>query len=152
MARLVVLDATPVGLLCGPSGSREPERCRAWLRGRVAAGDLVLVPEIADYEVRRELVHRGFETSLANLDLLCDTFSYLAITTEAMRLAAEFWAALRRLGRPTADRHALDGDAILAAQARLAGGPDDEILVATSNVGHLARFGGIDARPWEAIG
>ena len=60
-------------------------------------------------------------------------------------------APLRKLGRPTAHPHALDADAILAAQASLCGGPGDEVIVATTNVGHLARFPGIDARPWDTI-
>jgi hypothetical protein len=48
---------------------------------------------------------------------------------------------------------ALDVDAILAAQAltMTIAGDGDEVLIATSNVGHLARFPGIDAREWETI-
>lgn len=68
-----------------------------------------------------------------------------------MLRAAEFWALVHNLGRPTAHPHALDGDAILAAQASLCGPAGDEVLIATTNVGHLARFPGIDARPWDRI-
>lgn len=50
---------------------------------------------------------------------------------------------------PTADPRALDGDVILAAQASLLLSQGDEVVVATTNVGHLAQF--IDAREWGLI-
>jgi hypothetical protein len=61
-----------------------------------------------------------------------------------MRRAAEFWAQARNLGIPTAPPEALDADVILAAQAARVGA-----IVATENVGHLARF--VTALHWRAI-
>ena len=55
--------------------------------------------------------------------------------TRTMRKAAGLWAEARNSGLPTADPEALDGDAILAAQALLVGG-----LVVTENVRQLERF------------
>ena len=46
---------------------------------------------------------------------------------------------------------ALDGDAILAAQAVTAAQPGDRVIVATTNVGHLNRFPGVEAKPWDYI-
>jgi hypothetical protein len=43
----------------------------------------------------------------------------------------------------------LDGDVILAAQSALLAQSDDEMIVATTNVGHLSQF--IDARSWREI-
>jgi hypothetical protein len=57
----------------------------------------------------------------------------------------------RRTGIPTAHPQALDADCILAAQATLLGGPGDIVTIASRNVRHLARFPGVDARPWESI-
>jgi hypothetical protein len=73
----------------------------------------------------------------------------MPITTEAMLQAAAYWAEARRQGRPTADGHALDGDVILAAQARTLAREGHEVVVATTNVAHLSRF--VDARLWEEI-
>jgi len=61
-----------------------------------------------------------------------------------MLKAAEFWADARKRGRPTADPKELDGDVIVAAQAIEAGA-----IVATENVGHLARY--VTARHGSAI-
>jgi hypothetical protein len=104
----------------------------------VAAGHRVVIPEIADYEVRRELTRARKETGLIRLDLLCTTYEYLPITTAVMRQAALFWATARQKGRPTADDKALDGDVILAAQAVMLGEPNT--IIATTNVAHLSLF------------
>lgn len=150
MSELVLLDAGPLGLVTNPRESDESRRCKAWLRGILAAGGRVLVPEIADYEVRRELIRAGRAQGIARLDALAEQLGYLPIDTAVMRRAAELWAEARKAGQPTADIHALDADVILAAQAGLAGESDGvAVVVATTNIGHLGRF--VDARPWASI-
>ena len=52
MGRIVVLDAGPLGLVSKP----DVGRCNAWLRMLDISGARIVVPEIADYEVRRELI------------------------------------------------------------------------------------------------
>ena len=104
----------------------------------------VFIPEIADYEVRRELLRARKQRGLARLDLLKELLSYLPLTTPIMLRAAELWTQVRQQGYPTADLQALDGDVILAAQARAL-----QAVVATDNVGHLARL--IEARLWRSI-
>ena len=98
----------------------------------------MLVPEVADYEVRRALLRANKARGLARLDALAALLEYLPLTTAAMRQAAVFWAQARQQGRPTADDKALDGDMILAAQAMTLGATD--VVIATTNVGHLSRF------------
>jgi hypothetical protein len=98
----------------------------------------VLVPEIADYEVRRELLRANKVRGIARLDALIGLLEYLPLTTAAMRQAAVFWAQARQQGQPTADDKALDGGVILAAQALTLGLTD--VVIATTNVSHLARF------------
>ena len=67
-----------------------------------------------------------------------------------MLLAAELWAEVRQSGRPTADPKALDGDVILAAQAKLLSErSESEVIVATTNIGHLKRF--VPAADWQSI-
>jgi predicted nucleic acid-binding protein len=143
----IILDTGPVGWLSSPSGKPPSVACRAWANALRVAGRRVIVPEIADYEVRRELLRAGKAVGIAILDGLCSTFEYLPLSTAAMRKAAELWALARRQGRPTAPDPALDGDVILAAQALTRGAP--QIVVTTSNVGHLSRF--VPAEPWRPM-
>jgi predicted nucleic acid-binding protein len=151
MARIILLDSTPLGLLCRRRGHMPGDACQRWLDSIKLAGIIVTIPEIADYEVRRELIRLGALTLLGRLDNLAADSLYDPITMPIMRKAAEFWADLRRHGLPTAGDESLDADAILAAQAALIGGQRDTVTVATSNLRHLARFPGIDARDWTSI-
>ena len=59
------------------------------------------------------------------------------------------WAESRQAKLPTADPKELDGDVILAAQGLLVGEGGEEVVIATTNVGHLSRF--VDAREWQNI-
>jgi predicted nucleic acid-binding protein len=151
LARFIVLDAGPLGLASQAHGKPDADRCRAWLGDLAAAGARVVAPEIADYEVRRELHRAGATMGIGRLDRLVAVLEFDPISTPAMRRAAELWAAVRRSGVPTAHPQALDADCIPAAQAALLGGPGDVVTIASRNVRHLARFPGTNARPWESI-
>jgi hypothetical protein len=142
VSRFIVLDAGPLGLLMQRKGIAQADACKAWLAGRVAQGVRVVVPEIADYEVRRELIRLGKTAAVARLDAFnaASPGRYLPLATEAMRRAAELWAQARQQGAPTADPKELDADVILAAQVLTLGMPPSEVVVATSNVGHISRF------------
>lgn len=146
---IVVLDAGPLGVLSNPSGHPEALGCQSWVED-LSLRAAVYVPEIVDYEVRRELIRENRATSLARLDRLILQLDYLAIDTRTMRRAATLWAEARKRGRPTADPAALDADVILAAQAQLIGEiTGDLVVVATNNARHLAQF--VDARRWQEI-
>jgi predicted nucleic acid-binding protein len=147
--RLVVLDTGPLGMISNPRGKAPALRCRQWVKDLTAAGVRVFIPEVADYEIRRELLRVGATTGLGRLDQVKSLLDYAPITTDVMLRAAELWATARRAGRPNASPEALDGDCILAATALLAAGPGDVVTVATDNVGHLGQF--IDARSWDQI-
>ena len=147
MSRTIVLDSGPLGLVTNPGGSKEAAACGQWLLNVATGGATVMVPEIADYEVRRELLRARRTAGIARLDAFITQIEYLAITTSAMRQAARFWAEARQQGRPTAADPALDGDVILAAQAATLGRV--EVIVATTNARHLSRF--VPAELWSDI-
>lgn len=107
------------------------------------------MPEIADYELRRELLRAQRLRGLARLDALSGWLGYLPLTTSAMREAARCWAQARQQGQPTADDRTIDGDMILAGQVLALGLAAEEIVVATTNVRHLVRF--VPAELWQSI-
>lgn len=139
----VMLDTGVLGKIAHPKPNRE---IAEWYDAMVDAGRRIIIPEIADYELRREFI-RGesqLARSLIRLNELRFELEYAPITTTTMDLAALLWAESRKRGKPTADPKELDGDAILAAQARIAGA-----IVATTNVGHLAQW--VIALEWHQI-
>jgi len=148
----VILDAGPLGLAGKPPGLPEAARLRAWVQGLRSAGSAVVVPEIARYEVHRELFRLGLAGGLRRLDQLHPGLAFLPIAGDVMDIASELWAGVRRGGLATAGDEALDGDAILAAQALALAADVGPVVVATTNVNHLARFPGVDAREWWTIG
>lgn len=147
MTHVVLLDAGPLGLVTNPTRSSRSVACIQWLQALIAADTRIIIPEIADYEVRRELLRASKDRSIAELDSLARLIEYLPITTAAMRQAATFWAQARQRGQPTAGDKAIDADVILAAQAATLALP--EALIATTNVGHLSRF--VRAELWTKI-
>jgi predicted nucleic acid-binding protein len=139
--RPLMLDTGPLAGLVHPNIDRS---FADWFRAAVAAGHELVIPEIADYELRRKLLHLNLKPSLLRLDSLAASLSYLAIDTLTMRRAAQLWGDARRRGRPTAPPDALDGDVILAAQAEAIGA-----LVVSDNVNDLAQF--VPTKRWAEI-
>ena len=146
---IVLLDTSTLGVLTNPRGSPEHHACNRWLRALRVRRVLVFIPAITDYELRREFMLRGSTAALARADRIERVTGYLPITKEVMRRAATPWAEARRRGRLNADPAALDGDVILAAQAQLLSEMGHEVIVATTNVGHLSQL--VDARSWQEI-
>jgi predicted nucleic acid-binding protein len=149
MSRVVLLDAGPLGMVSNPRSNPEAEECKTWLASLLQSGLEVVIPEIADYEVRRELLRAKRDKGLARLNALKAMLEYAPITTAAMLKAAEFWAVARNSGRPSADDSALDADVILAAQAAVMAQGETQPVIATTNVRHLEIFA--DARDWRDV-
>lgn len=149
MSRIVLLDAGPLGLVTGPRRTPAVQAAQQWLDDLLAANVAVRVAEIADYEVRRELLRAGKVQGVQRLDALIERLGYVPITTATLRQAAVYWARLRQQGQPTAPDAALDGDVILAAQAALLAALGQDVVIATTNVGHLARL--VPAESWQTI-
>lgn len=141
MNEAMVLDA---GVLSEAAHPRKNQEFARWFDHVLAIGTKVIIAEIADYEVRRELLRAEKEDGLRRLDLLKNTLTYLPLTTNAMLRAAQLWAVARKHGRPTADPKELDCDVILAAQAL-----EVEAIVITDNVGHLSLF--VEAKNWREL-
>ena len=137
-------------MLAHRGGVDEVDACKRWFRQLLKNETRFVIPEIVDYEIRRELIRARIHRGIDRLDALEASLEYLPLTTTAMRQAAALWADVRQRGLPTADRQALDGDVILAAQALTAGLAREQVVVATTNVGHLTRL--VPAEVWRDVG
>ena len=149
MSQIILLDSGPLGLVTNPKASGETFVCYQWMVSQTHQGRKVLIPEIADYEVRRELIRAGKMRGLARLDRFKIDFGYLAISTATMILAAELWAKSRSMGLPNASDDALDADVILCAQAMLLEEFGHQVTVASTNIKHLEKF--VTALNWSDI-
>ena len=141
MTETIVLDT---GILDQVSHPRRNPEFTHWFESVLATDTTVIIPEIADYEVRRELLRAEKAISITRLDQLKVTLNYLPITTQVMLRAAKLWAQARKHGQPTSDPKELDCDVILAAHAL-----EVSAVVVTDNVGHLSLF--VEAKNWREI-
>lgn len=142
MIQAIILDASPLSLLASPRQTTEVLAINHWAAEQVKAGRRLVVPAIADFEVRRELVRLRRIQSVDRLDAFNSAAEgrYIPLSDAALRLAADLWARARNAGTPTADPKELDCDVLIAAQALTLGLPPSDLVIATVNVGHLAQF------------
>ena len=136
MNKVVLVDSTPLGQITHPK--IKPE-VRNWLQNLNNQEIQLLIPEIVDYELRRQLLLNNRIKSIKRLDnLIKDRLIF--INRETILKACELWAWIRQQGLPTADKENIDGDVILSAQAILQKEMYDEVIIITENVKHLSRF------------
>lgn len=93
MTKIILLDSTPVGLITNPKSTPLSTECQQWFYSLFDRGYSVVLPEIIDYEVRRELLRVN---SICRLDLLKSEIIYLPIATEVMLKSAQLWAQVRQ--------------------------------------------------------
>lgn len=150
---LILLDSSPLGMVTHPLAENKNKLCKDWLRNLLINGVEVRVPEICDYEVRRELIRANKTNSVKRLDELAQAIGYIPLTTPTILKASELWADIRNQNQGTASDDALDGDVILAAQAILLSlQPENagkKVIIATSNLKHLSRLA--NAEEWQNI-
>ena len=142
MSLTIFLDSGPLGLITNPKSAPESIAAANWVFDMEAAGHRFLVPAVADYEVRRELIRAGKTRGIAALDAFnaAEPGRFVSMTDSAFLLGANLWARARNAGTPTSDPKELNGDVLIAAQALDLGLPITEIVIATANVSHISHF------------
>jgi hypothetical protein len=90
MSLTIFLDSGPLGLLTNTNRSPETVACLQWAVDMMTAGHRLVVPSIADNEVRRELMRAGKASGLASLDAWNTAYPdrYLPLSDSALRLAS----------------------------------------------------------------
>ena len=134
----LVLDTGVLGQICHP---RKHHDVRAWFRRAVTEHEFLL-SELADYELRRELLRIDSRRSLQRLDELTRELRYVPVTTATWRATARLWAEQRQAGRLTGA--GLDGDLLLAVQATA-----ELAAVVTMNEKHFE--GLVDVYSWVDV-
>lgn len=147
MSRAIILDSGPLGVLSNPADTPATEEARLWLADLLETGHGFFIPDVSDYELRRELIRIKAALSIRMLDWLHEMFELIPIDSATLRRAAEIWADARTSGKPKTEANRLDADAIIAAQAELLQVPDK--IFATTNVKDYEAF--FDARYWLDI-
>jgi predicted nucleic acid-binding protein len=142
---LIALDTGPLGDLINPNNTPETRAIRSWMKTHLSNGAGFLLPEIADYEVRRNEILETLicpfgpsqsAAALHLLDQLKAAITYLPLNTTTMLVAAQLWGEHRKghgPGHPTRSPK-LDGDVILTAQAMVASAGQHKIVIATMNL------------------
>ena len=92
MTKVILLDSGPLGMVSNPSAAAVNERCRNWMEDLLRRGAEVKVPEIIDYELRRELIRVRAAAGLARLDDLVTRLGLVSLDGPTMHRAATFWA------------------------------------------------------------
>lgn len=146
MTDVVLLDSGPLGMSAHP---RRHGEVNEWIERLVPGGVSARVSDIADYEVRRELLRMDATAGIRRLDARNPELGSIPVTSEVRRRAALFWNITRRHGRPAADPSALDCDMILAVQAAVLAERGREVIIATTNVRHFSPFAVV--REWTEI-
>jgi predicted nucleic acid-binding protein len=151
VSQTILLDTGPLGIVTKRRGVSDADACRTWIAGCIRKGTSFVVPAIAYYEVRRELERLKNITGVTRLDEFCEAVPgrYLPLSDTALRLGCRLWAQARQAGVPTTDPKELDCDVLIAAQALDLGLPEPDLIIATTNVGHLSRF--VPAAVWTDI-
>lgn len=88
MRRAVLLDTHPLSQVTHPKVNPKVQH---WLRSLGKIETVIHVPEIADYELRRELLRQGKQKSIDRLNKLSQ-ICLIPLTPETMQKAAELWA------------------------------------------------------------
>ena len=116
-----------------------------------AAGHSIVAPSICYYEVLREMERLGAVSQIRRIHNFCFATPnrFLSIADEHLESAAKLWAQARNQGTPTADNASLDADVILIAQVQSLGLTPDQVVVATTNVGHFSLW--VPAQLWTTI-
>jgi predicted nucleic acid-binding protein len=157
-----VFDTGVLGELCHPRVKPDLSKWLDLVVEHAGETSRIYIPEIADYELRRKLLHLVLKErkdlrdriplpagaveseSIRRLDELASEFDFLPIDSPTMKRAALLWAEARSKGRSSSAVEGLDGDVVLAAQALEA-----DAIVVTYNARH---FGGVvEAKAWSDI-
>ena len=90
MSRVIFLDTGPLGIITNPKKPIVTLNMLQWAAAHIRARNRIMVPAIADYEIRRELIRLGKQTGIISLNAWNSLPSdrYVPLTDSALQLAS----------------------------------------------------------------
>lgn len=153
MNRVGLIDSGPLGDIIKPHPSADVVRWVHFVKENKIA---LRVPEIIDYELRRELILQGLKgnsdsyKSIGNLNKYRRTKRFIPLEPSVtLTDACDIWANLRNNNQGTADIKNIDVDVILVTQALSMKKDFEEIIVITGNLSDIRRFCHLGIRVWD---
>jgi len=153
MNRVAVIDSGLLGEIIKRHPSADVTR---WIEFMVENEIVLRIPEIIDYEIRRELILQDLKgnsearKSLSKLNRYRQTNRLIPLEPSiTFTDACELWANLRFNSQPTADIKNIDVDVILVTQALSIKKDFDEIIIVTGNLSDLRRFSHLGIKIWD---
>ncbi|MBD1912873.1 MULTISPECIES: nucleic acid-binding protein [unclassified Leptolyngbya] len=137
--------------------SPKTKECKQWFEARQDESFLFGIPEICDYECRREYFQNRSIVSIQRLDKLTqrtDRLVYWRLTTGIVHKAAQLWGEARNKGIVLADKKSLDGDVLLIATAiNIVEETEEKVIIATTDESDLSNFNNrrLVSLSWEKI-
>ena len=145
-SRVVILDSKPLGEICNPIKYSVTKPLIEFIRREKIA---LRIAEITDYELRRELKLQNLHKGINNLNKFDRRREIISLDREALIIAAELWAELRKTAQPTADNKNIDCDVIMVAQALKLRNRFEQIIILTIDIKDLIRFKKFGIEVWD---
>ena len=143
---IILLDTGVLGKICHKNISIGTIKVLKYLEQQKIG---LRVPEICDYEIRRNLILENLDKSIRKLNKFRKTDRLIFFNSDTMMIASEIWAEIRKQGNPTENKDNLDGDVILAAQACQLKRYYELVIVLTTNAKDLAKFNYLNLKIWD---
>jgi toxin FitB len=110
MTGLIILDSAPLAFFCNPKNRNDYKKFSNFVK---SLNFSIGVPEIIDYELRRNLELENFQKSISLLSRFQQRRQFIWLESEDLIRAAELWAWCRKKGSPTTENKGIDIDVIL---------------------------------------
>ncbi|MGL5132214.1 MAG: hypothetical protein ACRC78_06775, partial [Planktothrix sp.] len=98
MSQVILLDSAPVGLITNPKAMPLAVQCQQWFLSFSQRGYQVILPEIIDYEIRRELLKANKLSGIRKLEELKSEIIYwlnsMNFYTVILKKSTDYWVSL----------------------------------------------------------
>jgi toxin FitB len=146
MTGLIILDSAPLGFFCNPKNRDNYKKLSNFVK---SLNFSIGVPEIIDYELRRNLELENLQKSISLLSQFQQRRQLISLESEDLIRAAELWAWCRKQGSTTTENKGIDIDVILVSQALSRKDFFNKVVILTIDTGDLSVFCDLGLHLWD---